>query len=331
MASGGTKIAWANDTWNPLRARHKVTGEEGWACVKVSPGCANCYAKVLNKTRRFGRGTGLDYTVPDLARVDTYIDDWTLAQPMRWKRPRRIFVCSMTDLFGEWVTDEQLDRIFAVMALTPHHTYQVLSKRPQRMREYLRYLQGQVTLYIDRMTGEHPELYDPLMQLADEGSCWPPLPNVWLGVSVEDQAAADERIPLLLDTPAAVRFISAEPLLGPVDLRSYLGSVCSACGEKADAVKWANIMSSYHDSHVVGGAPPEPCCPMEHGDSGLSWVIVGGESGPGWRPMEHKWVASIRDQCAAAGVAYFGKQGAGARSGIALPSPLNEQAWPEVT
>ncbi len=263
-----TNIAWTDETWNPLRARNKGLSQSvGWACVRVSGGCKNCYAAKQNRERRWGRGTGLDYTVRALDGVDTYIDDQTLTQPFRWKKPRRAFVCSMTDLFGEWVTDEQIDRVFSVMREAMEHTFQVLTKRPERMRQWTR---------------------DYLIPRSGYTS------NVWLGVSVEDQAAADERIPVLLDTPAAVRFISAEPLLGPVNAEMWMGW-------QPDAL------------HT------------------LDWVIVGGESGPGWRPMEHEWAAYIQRQCDRAGIAYFGKQDAGARPGIALPSPLNAQAWPEAT
>lgn len=130
-------IEWTDATWNPLRARDHETGAEGWACVRVSPGCVNCYAATLNETQRWGRGTGRDYVVGALERVETYLHDETLTQPLRWRKPRMIFVCSMTDLFGEWVPDEAIDRVFAVMALSPQHKYQVLTKRPERMLAYI--------------------------------------------------------------------------------------------------------------------------------------------------------------------------------------------------
>jgi protein gp37 len=194
-----------------------------------------------------------------------------MIKPLSWKRPRRIFACSMSDLFHEALPDEAIDRVFAVMALCPQHTFQVLTKRPERMRRYLSQAQGNIW---DAMMGlpsrrvNYVVMRDgnPVIQAAPG---WP-LPNVWLGVSVEDQQRADERIPLLLETPAAKRFLSCEPLLGPVDL-------------------WPKL---------IGGVNVP----------GLDWVIVGGESGKGARPMHPDWARSLRDQCQAAGVPFFFKQ-----------------------
>ncbi len=256
-------------TWNPLRARHRETGAEGWACVKVSPGCVNCYSKVMNEGQRFGKGTGLDYTEPALAQVETYLHEETLIQPLRWQKPRGVFVCSMTDLFGEWVTDEEIDRIFAVMALSPQHIFMVLTKRPERMRAY--FAPGQ---YRDVRVGDAAKRLNPATTLRPEMMPWP-LPNVWLGVTVEDQARADERVPLLLDTPAAVRFLSCEPLLSGLDLADYAPGADSA-------------------ARLLYG--------------GIDWVIVGGESGKGARWFDVAWARSLRDQCAAAGVPFFMKQ-----------------------
>lgn len=277
-----TGIQWTDATWNPLRARHRTNGSEGWACVRVSEGCKNCYAATQNESQRWGRGTGLDYTVPNLAKVEHYLDEETLTQPLRWKKPRRVFVCSMTDLFGEWVTDDQLDRIFAVMALTPQHTYQVLTKRPERMRAYL--------TSDDRSAVWHEaETHAGEWDRSGDVPWWPgwPLPNVWLGVSVEDQERADERIPLLLDTPAAVRFLSCEPLLGAVDLTRVDG---------------AGLGIDFHGKFdaLEGLTGTET--------RRLSWVIVGGESGPNARPFDLAWARSLVQQCQTAGVAVFVKQ-----------------------
>jgi protein gp37 len=185
-----------------------------------------------------------------------------LTAPLRWKKPRTIFVNSMGDLFHcphEWI-----DQVFAVMALAPQHTFQVLTKRAERMRGYMnhprrRFIVEKTARILHNQGGTLPQ-----HAIAYFTSCPAPLPHVWLGVSVEDQKRADERIPDLLHTPAAVRFISAEPLLGSIDLQ---------------------------------GAVPA-----------LDWVIVGGESGPGARPMHPDWARSIRDQCGAAGVPFFFKQ-----------------------
>lgn len=231
-------IEWTDATWNP------VTG-----CTRVSEGCRNCY---------------MARTVPRQG-----LDPWKvvlhpnrLEQPLRWQKPRRIFVNSLSDLFHEDVPDEFIEQVFGIMASCPRHTFQVLTKRPKRMYDW--------------MQDRHPWTTHP--PVVYEESSWPPK-NVWLGVSVENQETADERIPLLLQTPAAVRFVSAEPLLGPVDL---------------DQALW------FYD---VEAAPN-----VRGLLNKLHWVIVGGESGPGARPMHPDWARSIRDQCHATGVPFFFKQ-----------------------
>lgn len=268
-----SKIQWTDETWNPLRARRRDgMGKEGWACVRVSPGCVNCYAATQNRTTWAG-GTGLDYTVPALAKVETYVHDETLSKPLHWRKARRVFVCSMTDLFGDWVTDAQIDAVFGVMSAARRHTFQVLTKRPERMRAYLDRFQPTPAWdgYITRdgvpsnEVGHGARIYTP---------AWWPLPNVWLGTSVEDQQRANERIPALLETPAAVRFLSCEPLLGPIDL---------------------------YDAAIA---------PLQNvaADGRIDWVIVGGESGVTSRPMDLAWARALVDQCKAAGVAVFVKQ-----------------------
>lgn len=231
-----TGIEWTEATWNP------VTG-----CTKVSAGCKHCYAE-----RDWARLQHLPaYAGRAFTDVATHAD--RLDQPLRWQRPRRIFVNSMSDLFHADIHDDFIGMVFRTMARAPQHTFQVLTKRPERM---------QFLMTHPRMRG-----------FVDDVAPWP-LPNVWLGVSVEDQEAADERIPLLLQTPAAVRWVSAEPLLGPVDLSSHLMCLCGMCG----------------------------------GDAPLRWVVVGGESGPKARPMHPQWARDLRDQCAAASVPFLFKQ-----------------------
>jgi protein gp37 len=208
----------------------------------------------------------LAYTAQNTERVETFISEKILLDPLRWTKPRRIFVCSMTDLFGEWVSDEQLDRIFAVMALAPQHTFLVLTKRAERMREYL----------------SAPKILSRLAQaLPGRGivgySPWPLL-NVWLGVSVEDQRRADERIPHLLATPAAARWLSIEPMLEAIDL-SWLPQT---------------------------GTEELPGHYLR--DKGISWIVVGGESGPHARPFDLEWGRSLIRQCRAASVLVFVKQ-----------------------
>jgi len=251
-------IEWTDATWNPVRG-----------CSIVSKGCTNCYA--MKVAHRFS-GPGQAYE--GLTRLTKGGPVWTgatlelhgehLEQPLRWKRPRRIFVNSMSDLFHESLDFSFIDKVFGVMGACDDaglgHTFQVLTKRPQRMLEYMRE-RGHAAFNIRRMASD---VYPP--------------PNVWLGVSVEDQAAADERIPLLLQTPAAVRWISAEPLLGAIDL-------------------WSAGMKLNGKLDVISGER-----------AFLHWVVAGGESGPGARPMHPDWARALRDQCATAGVPFFFKQ-----------------------
>lgn len=232
---GKTSIEWATDTWNPIR------GIKGlWHCTKVSEGCRSCYAERMNI--RMG---GPEYKPgADGFRLDEKI----LEQPLKWKRPRRIFVCSMTDLCHEMINDNFIARTFEVMLSARQHTFQVLTKRAGRMAIMIRKMM----------------FYGPPS-------------HIWLGVSVEDQKTADERIQILLETPAAVRWISAEPLLAPIDLLDYL--------------------------------PIFPLkMPKENMPPSIDWVVVGGESGPRARPMHPDWARSIRDQCQMAGVPFFFKQ-----------------------
>ncbi len=269
----GTSIEWTDATWNPVRG-----------CTRVSEGCRNCYAERV--ARRFS-GTGMPYEglATSVGRWNgkTRLVEGAIDQPLRWKRPRRIFVNSTSDLFHESLTDEEIDRIFAVMLLAQQHTFQVLTKRSARMRNYFadKYERhGVILLAAEKFSPSQPTRM-----------AWP-LPNVWLGVSVENQAAADERIPMLLETPAAVRFISAEPLLGPVDLRNVNPL-------KLDAAD-SPVLIDTLTGHVKG---PDDMLPAQ-----IDWVIAGGESGPGARPMHPDWARSLRDQCAVAGVPYFFKQ-----------------------
>lgn len=285
--SDGTNIEWTNATWNP------ITG-----CTLVSEGCRNCYAAELavGRLQHHHSREGLARRNADGAAKFTgevrFNAGW-LDQPLRWTKPRRIFVCAHGDLFHEGVPDAWIDRVFAVMALSPQHVFQVLTKRPERMREYLKgedYLNrtahervADVALEICplNLTLENAICIDPSVRgsRAVSFESWA-LPNVWLGVSVEDQATADERIPLLLDTPAAKRWISAEPLLGPLSFRW---------------AAWQKFKPEGRTGHLDG---------LER----LDWVVVGGESGRGARPMHPDWVRSLRDQCAAAGVPFFFKQ-----------------------
>ncbi|MBF2715689.1 phage Gp37/Gp68 family protein [Agrobacterium vitis] len=263
-----TKIEWTDATWNP------ITG-----CSIVSPGCTNCYAMKLAGTRLQHHpsraGLTKDSKAGPVWTGEVRFNAQWLTEPLKWKRPRMIFVCAHGDLFAEGVPDEWIDQVFAVMALAPHHTFQVLTKRPERMRGYLsvdpeilrdRWYKsvpaGKWPVSVSEAHAAiHPHASDDMRALYNRTQPVFPLPNVWLGVSVEDQARADQRITILLETPAAIHWMSAEPLIGPVVVNPW-----------------------------------------------LDWVVAGGESGRNARPMHPDWVISLRDQCAAAGVPFLFKQ-----------------------
>lgn len=285
-----SSIEWTDATWNP------VVG-----CSIVSPGCTNCYA--MGMAYRIERMTAAlvaqgkpgaphyDGTTKRIKGKPVWTGTLALASdaivtaPLRWTRPRRIFVNSMGDLFHEDVPDEWIDRVFAVMALAPHHTFQVLTKRSKRMREYLDQAwdrREQIGALMAEIGG--PDREGWYASESDGRRGWAgiclPLPNVWLGVSAERQQEWDQRTADLKETPAAVCFVSAEPLLGP----------------------------------IVGDM------------TGIHWVIVGGESGPDARPMHPDWARSLRDQCAAAGTAFFFKQwGSWAPGECATRAPTHTQ------
>lgn len=302
-----TAIEWADMSFNPLRAIDKATGKVGWACVRVSEGCRNCYASTINAARF---GTGHEFTAQNLKKVEVHLDEQRLAAALAWKIPARfvskrggsrpcVFVADMTDLFGEWVPFETIDRLFALFALRPDIDWMILTKRPERMAEYL------TTGYADRvgsaMKRAANESYLASAQVAAI-NLWHQmkfggLKNVWLGTSVEDQKAADSRIPHLLRCPAAVLFISGEPLLGAVDLRPWL--FCDECRH----TPWGSGVIDDPLANAAGGRPWRRCrCSKIH------WVIAGGESGKGARPCNIEWPRSLRDQCRAASVAFFFKQ-----------------------
>jgi len=289
-----TKIEWTNETWNPIVG-----------CSKISAGCDNCYAQrearrqIAYKTPHYagtiadGHWTGKIGTAPE--------STWT--KPLRWKKPRRVFVCSMGDLFHENVPFETIAAVFAVMAVCPDHTFQVLTKRADRMAEFFEWVKNvawpdlfphglpDYPVESNAVLRYAPELHDDGDYCRFIGDFDPapwPLPNVWLGVSAENQATADERIPLLCQTPAAVRFLSAEPMLGPVDLEII------DFGEKG----WIRIRDVLLRGFAGSTLTNET----------LDWVICGGESGPGARPMHPDWARALRDQCQTAGVPFFFKQ-----------------------
>ncbi len=284
---GASKIEWTDATWNPIVG-----------CSVVSPGCTNCYAMRMASRieATYGNGNAGHY-LGTTKKINgnavwtgklALAPEKTLTSPLRRKTPTMYFVNSMGDLFHEDCPDEWIDRVVAVMAMCQQHTFQILTKRAERMQDYFSEFMitrgfnlGRGFDIVDqerRILGSD-KAYFARQEKTDgygTGFSWP-LKNCWLGISCERQEEADERIPLLLQTPAAVRFISAEPLLGPIDLdridfrKSKHGSITSAI--------------TYDDE--------EPR---------VDQVIVGGESGPNARPMNPNWARSLRDQCQASGV-----------------------------
>lgn len=260
--SSNSSIEWTDASWNPIRGiapnRHM--------CRKISPGCDNCYASAMNY--RFG---GQEYKFEGAGVGAVRLDHKALMLPLKWKKPQRVFVCSMTDLFGEWVPDDDIDEVVGIMAMAEQHQFQVLTKRPGRMLTAIRRWQRKFeteTPYLQAVGSGpsnalvHTEVW--WATGATDEYRWP-LPNVWLGTSIELDRYA-WRANVLRDCPAAVRFVSAEPLLGPL-----------------------------------------PSLDL----TGIDWLIAGGESGIGHRPMEADWVRDLRDRSAAAGTAFFFKQHGG--------------------
>jgi protein gp37 len=332
-------------------------------CSRVSEGCRNCYAE--RQAARFAQ-PGSSYAEvmerseanPEgpfhaFVRIFHGHPQWTgrielvekhLEDPLHWKQPRRIFVNSMSDLFHEALPDEAIDRVFAVMALCPQHTFQVLTKRPKRMLEWFerggprksdipqfdfagcavntfarRLLIDRKELPEDEFTEENNPWIERLPWLHASGPMlmWP-LSNVWLGVSVEDQKTADERIPLLLQTPAAVRFVSYEPALGPVDFSRFIFPRCMNCDallQPARGGREIGIDASlpcgckycWHCADNRGRHEDHDSLPP-HGSPIVDWIIVGGESGPGARPFDIAWARKTIAQCKATGTACFVKQ-----------------------
>lgn len=279
-------IGWCDKTWNPM------TG-----CTPVSEACEHCYAE-----RMAGRNLPVTrcpackgegrvhilgvYDEPtndpcprcsgtgNVGFTPTFHPD-RLDKPLHWRKPRRVFVCSMSDLFHEAFTDEQRDAVLARIIGSPQHTFMLLTKRPEAARAYLGDEHERCAMLLANWHHLIPDGHNP----------WP-LRNLWLGVTAENQARADERIPILLDTPAVVRFVSVEPMLSAVDLAEYL------------CPPWCRqIVNEEHGT----GPCPDPCSDK------LSWVICGGENGPGSRPMQPAWAIDLRRQCKSAGVPFWFK------------------------
>ena len=261
-----TSIEWTEHTWNPI-----ISG-----CSIVSPGCQNCYAmrmaarmEAMNHTKYKGLTRKKGKKIIWNGKININQDDPVLWQPLKRDKPTMYFVNSMSDLFHQDVPFEVIDKIMAVIALSPQHTFQVLTKRPERMFEYFerKWTYSEIPNFVGYFTDT--------LEFKQKKDYSFPLSNLWLGVSIENQTKADERIPYLLNTPAAVRFLSCEPLLGYISFRRI---------------------------------EEKPTKPYLDSLQAIDWVIVGGESGPNARPMHPNWVRSIRNQCQAVGVPFFFKQ-----------------------
>jgi len=293
--ANATSIEWTDFTSNPLKYRDRATGRDVWACVKHSPGCAHCYSEAL--ARRYGRGG--PFTRAATEQVEPYLDDQELRRLLAQKKlaGKRVFVGDMTDVFGDWVPDALLDGLFAVLALRQDVTFQVLTKRADRMRAYTARLAAGIGPLEAAARAMGRTFKFTGLDGREYSTCPWPLPNVWLGVSVEDQTRADERIPHLLDTPAAVRYLSCEPLLGPLVLNTdETVFYCNGCGRVT--------AGRDGDCAACGDCRTRERCYLDY----LDWVVAGGESGGGARPCKVAWLRSLRDQCAAFRVAFFCKQ-----------------------
>jgi protein gp37 len=247
-----TNISWTDETWNPLVG-----------CSCISPGCARCYAATAAASPRLQQFPQYQ-KVKDWDGTVEFVES-QLLKPMSWKKPKRIFVCSMSDLFHENVPDEWIDKVLAIASLCPQHTFQILTKRPERALEYF-----DNTTVVDTLIQTAPNYIRHVKARL-------PLPNTWIGTTVENQAMADKRVSMLLEIPAAVRFLSCEPLLEEINLT------------------FTNYVDDWNNS-------------TDSGCSKISWVIVGGESGKGARECHIDWVRSQVLQCQSADVPVFVKQ-----------------------
>lgn len=271
-----SKIEWTDRSLNP------ITG-----CTSISPGCNNCYARrMANRHRgRFG------YPSDDPFRV-TYHPDKVI-KPLSWRKPVKIFLCSMSDMFHPQVPDEWRDEIWAVMAICAMHerpkghTFQILTKRPERMKDYVLSLperRSRIAMIAGKLMEDGDAWHDIVLYHMPDV-----LPNAWLGATCENQEWLEKRLRFLLETPAALHFLSYEPALGPIDLNgTSMGQIlgpCDECGER----------KSNPDCEACAGFPS------------LGWVIVGGENGPGARLMDPIWAAKVLEQCQSAGVPFFFK------------------------
>lgn len=296
---GKTSIEWCDHTVNPIKARDMRTGKVGHHCVKISPGCKNCYASAMQPMR-----FGLPEFGDPKRHVQSFLDRKALKQVLTRKAPTTYFWEDMSDMFGDWQQEKWIDACFAVMALTPHHKHLILTKRTERMAHYL--------------TGHNAHgkmIQKAALEVLDgkplpaTGPVWP-LPNVRLGASVENQEMANLRIPQLLRCPAAGHFLSIEPQLGPVTIKF---AAC-ACPSREEAFKNKTHVADCPIYRLAGRARPL-----------FSLVIVGGESGKGARPFNLQWARSIVRQCGDLDVNVFVKQ----LGSYPTLSPVGTKEWDE--
>jgi protein gp37 len=302
-----TLIEWSDESWNPIRARRVGDGKVGWWCAKVSEACKFCYSEKQNVVagNNPGRfGNGVRYALDQQVKVEIFLHEDTLSKPLSWRKGKKIFPCSMTDLYGDWVPDSWLDQMYAVMALTPQHFYIVLTKRSERRLGYLSNPQTPVRIAraMEREIPDNLDHYEseglaagavPINKGTHKNS-YPLFPEQWPISNVIEmgsfgtQEEADKIIPILLQTPAAARGLSVEPMLEAISLEE-LPNV-SGIG------RYLNCLSNAGVDH--GAEIPTK----------IDWVICGGESGPGARPLNLAWPESLLQQCQAADVPFFFKQ-----------------------
>jgi len=314
-----TTIEWAQnvdgtqgETWNPIRARNIATGKVGTFCTKVSSGCTHCYAETHNLRMLPHGSAGLEYSAQNEKHAEIFIDPKTLAAPLRKKKPTTYFVCSMTDIFHRLHSFEIIAALWGVMATCPRHRFIVLTKRPERAREWFGAQFGLESC--EETVARAAEFHGGVIWDSRGNDRWAypanagdvsnrrawtwPLPNVILGTSIEDQETADRRRPHLMACPAACRMLSIEPLLAPIDLHfpPVLRRIKPpGFAEKSPAQQEEIITQTARTELIARGMAED-------------WIVCGGESGHGARPCDIGWLRSIRDQCRAAGIACFVKQ-----------------------
>lgn len=264
-------IHWTDITANPIHIVREDGSNGGHFCNKVSSGCLHCFSEAQNQSNYFSFASHLPYV--GQAPENLIFDDAVMEKLLRMRSGKKVFLCSMTDLFGDWVPDEWIFTAIAYMALSKQHTFQVLTKRPERMKECFQASKNRIRIAVVDLARKL-ELREEKYEAYETFDFDWPISNIWLGTSIENQEVVDQRIPYLLETPAVVRFLSCEPLLESVDISNYLPRQTSA-----------NL------------ALPQ-----------ISWVIIGGESGSKSRPCCSRWIESLVTQCQQQSVAVFVKQ-----------------------